>query len=155
MYPPIVSTRLILQSLNADVMNALLRRDTLTAAQMLECEIPADALLNRLPLAMRLEQLRIDASEQPWLLRVMGERTSRTMIGHIGFPARGSGDQKPPHVHAGLRLQLLLPNLRHNSLRDIHRRQSILDTDHRPSFLRNRFDKRIQLCPQRFCVVDF
>ena len=85
MHPPIVSSRLILPSMSADVMNALLSGDTIRAGRLMECDIPADALLDRMPLAMRLEQLRRDAAAQPWLLRAMVERRTGTMVGHIGF----------------------------------------------------------------------
>jgi len=85
MHSPIVSSRLILPSMGADAMNALLGGDTIGAGRLLACVIPADALLDQMPLAMRLEQLRRDAAAQPWLLRAMVERRTGTMVGHIGF----------------------------------------------------------------------
>jgi RimJ/RimL family protein N-acetyltransferase len=36
-------------------------------------------------LALRLEQLEVEPKLQPWLLRAIGLRNSREMIGHIGF----------------------------------------------------------------------
>jgi RimJ/RimL family protein N-acetyltransferase len=85
MHPPIVSSRLILPSMSADVMNALLSRDRIGAGRLLECDIPENIPLDRLPLANRLEQIRGDASAQPWLLRAMVERRTGLMVGHIGF----------------------------------------------------------------------
>jgi RimJ/RimL family protein N-acetyltransferase len=66
-------------------LEALLSGDRVAAARLLECHIPEEAPLDRMPLAMRLAQLRVDASVQPWLLRAMVERASGTMVGHIGF----------------------------------------------------------------------
>jgi len=85
MYPPILSSRLILPSMSLDVMDALQNGDRIGAGRLMECDIPTDVSLDDLPLARRLEQLRVDASEQPWLLRGMVERRTGTMVGHIGF----------------------------------------------------------------------
>ena len=84
-FPPIASSRLLLPSMSLDVMDALQKGDRIGAGRLMECDIPADVSLDQLPLAMRLEQLRDDASVQPWLLRGMVERGTGTMIGHIGF----------------------------------------------------------------------
>jgi [ribosomal protein S5]-alanine N-acetyltransferase len=36
-------------------------------------------------LALRLEQLELDPTSQPWLLRAIGLRSNGEMVGHIGF----------------------------------------------------------------------
>ena len=83
--PSIESKRLSLRSLGIPEMEALLRGDRLTTERLLECTIPDDAALDRMPLAARLDRIRADAAVQPWLLRAMIDRSSRIMIGHIGF----------------------------------------------------------------------
>lgn len=43
-------------------------------------------------LALRLQQLESDPTLQPWLLRAIGFRSSREMVGHIGFHASPGAD---------------------------------------------------------------
>jgi ribosomal-protein-alanine N-acetyltransferase len=43
-------------------------------------------------LALRLEQLDSDPTLQPWLLRAIGHRNSREMVGHIGFHSSPGAD---------------------------------------------------------------
>jgi hypothetical protein len=71
--------------MGAPVLEALLADERGVAARLLECGIPGDLPLERMPLARRLDQLRRDASVQPWLLRAMIDRVSATLVGHIGF----------------------------------------------------------------------
>jgi RimJ/RimL family protein N-acetyltransferase len=71
--------------MGAPVLEALLADERGVAARLLECGIPSDLPLERMPLARRLDQLRRDASVQPWLLRAMIDRVSATLVGHIGF----------------------------------------------------------------------
>lgn len=85
MFPPIESRRLILRTMNVAVLEALLAGDRVAAGRLLDCRIPAEAPLDEMPLAMRLAQLRRDPDHEPWLLRGMIERESKTLIGHIGF----------------------------------------------------------------------
>jgi ribosomal-protein-alanine N-acetyltransferase len=83
--PPIASGRLTLVSLGPLELRALLIGDRHTAGERLHCEIPADLALEEMPLAMRLAQIEADPAVQPWLLRAIVLRESRTMIGHINF----------------------------------------------------------------------
>ena len=85
MLEPILARRLILPALGIPALETLLRGDRGAAGVMLDCHIPADLALTDMPLERRLKQLREDASEEPWLARAMIERSSRTMIGYIGF----------------------------------------------------------------------
>ena len=82
---PVESRRLVLRSMGAPVLEALLADERGIAARLLQCGIPGDLPLERMPLARRLDQLRRDASVQPWLLRAMIDRVSATLVGHIGF----------------------------------------------------------------------
>jgi [ribosomal protein S5]-alanine N-acetyltransferase len=85
MIETIRSRRLVLTSLGIPLLETLLRGDRDAAGKVLDCRIPADLTLDDMPLERRLKQLRADASEEPWLVRAMIDRASRTMIGHIGF----------------------------------------------------------------------
>lgn len=71
--------------MGAPVLEAMLAGDRSGAARLLGCDIPDDLPLESFPLARRLDQLRRDASVQPWLLRAMVDRASGTLVGHIGF----------------------------------------------------------------------
>jgi RimJ/RimL family protein N-acetyltransferase len=81
----IKTSRLLLVSMGAEIMEAFLAEDRLAAARMLGCTIPTDFSLKSMPLAIRLAQLRANPDLEPWLLRAMIDRASGTMIGHIGF----------------------------------------------------------------------
>jgi [ribosomal protein S5]-alanine N-acetyltransferase len=82
---PVESRRLVLRSMGAPILEALLAGQRSAAARLLECDIPGDLPLESMPLARRLDQLRRDSSVQPWLLRAMVDRVSGTLLGHIGF----------------------------------------------------------------------
>lgn len=86
--PSIETPRLSLVPMIPVVLEPLLAGDGSAAARLLGCEIPVELPLKDMPLARRLKQLRADPTEQPWLVRAMIERTSATMIGHIGFHSR-------------------------------------------------------------------
>lgn len=84
-FPPIESRRLVLRSLGVAEIERLLANDRIGGGRLLECHIAEEIPLHEMPLAMRLDQLRQDATVQPWLLRAIIARETRTMIGHIGF----------------------------------------------------------------------
>ena len=93
--PPILSDRLELVSMSPGFIEALMGGDRERAASVIGLRLPASwpeeihHLLNR-----RLEQMRRDPSEQPWLARAMVLRNDdRTVIGNIGFhgPPDGRG----------------------------------------------------------------
>jgi [ribosomal protein S5]-alanine N-acetyltransferase len=81
----IESPRLSLVSMGVPVLEAMLAEDLVAAAGLLRCHIPPDLLLTHIPAARRLRQMYEDPTVQPWLLRAMINRTSGTMVGHIGF----------------------------------------------------------------------
>ena len=85
MIPSIESRRLSLRSMSVRVLETLLADDRAGAGHVLECNILDDLPLDEMPLARRLEQIRRDPSEQPWLLRAIVERVSATMVGHFNF----------------------------------------------------------------------
>jgi ribosomal-protein-alanine N-acetyltransferase len=87
--PPIVTARLDLVSLGPDVLGASLASDRERAAALIDATLPpewpgwAEHVMR-----LRAEQLAIDPSSQPWLLRAIVLREpGRPMVGHIGFHA--------------------------------------------------------------------
>ena len=83
----ISSARLDLVSLPASFLEASLAGDSEAAARWLGVEVPSEWLENRWLIQYRLEQLHLDPSVQPWLLRAVILRQERVMVGHAGFHA--------------------------------------------------------------------
>jgi len=79
------SHRLELVSMGPALLEALLADDRARAAQIGGFQIPDDLILSKRTLEMRLRQTRANAEVQPWLLRAIVIRESRTMCGRIGF----------------------------------------------------------------------
>jgi len=85
--PPILSNRLELVSMSPEFIEALMGGNRERAESVIGLRLPDSwpeeihHLLNR-----RLEQMRRDPSEQPWLARAMVLRNGgRTVVGNIGF----------------------------------------------------------------------
>jgi [ribosomal protein S5]-alanine N-acetyltransferase len=82
------SPRLDLISLSPDFLNASIKGDLESASQLINLVIPNDWLEAKWIMEIRLGQLREDPALEPWLLRAIGLRETRTMIGFIGFHTR-------------------------------------------------------------------
>lgn len=79
------SRRLELIALSADFLNASLRGDLESAARLIDLAIPKDWLEAKWLMEIRLAKLRENSGLEPWLLRAIGLRETRTMVGFIGF----------------------------------------------------------------------
>jgi len=79
------SHRLELVSMGPALLEALLADDRAQAEQIGGFQIPEDLVLSRRTLQMRLRQIHTNPEVQPWLLRAIVIRESRTMCGRIGF----------------------------------------------------------------------
>lgn len=66
-------------------LEASLAGDEAEAARLLELGIPADWFQETELIQLRLGQLRREPALRPWLLRAIGLRQQKRMIGHIGF----------------------------------------------------------------------
>ncbi len=84
------SRRLDLVSMSPVLLGSLLADDPPRAAQIGGFQIPDGLNLRKQLLDMRLRQIRADPEVQPWLLRAIVIRESRTMCGHIGFHSQPS-----------------------------------------------------------------
>lgn len=78
--------------MNADFLRASLRNDMAVVRSILGAFIPADWPADPALLSVRLRQLEGDPALEQWLLRAMVLRSSRTMIGHIGFHTAPGAD---------------------------------------------------------------
>jgi RimJ/RimL family protein N-acetyltransferase len=88
----IESRRLTLISMTPAFLEACLAGDLVAAAHLLGLSVPPEWLQERPLMKIRLDQLRRDPTLQPWLLRAIGLRQERVMIGHIGFHSRPGAD---------------------------------------------------------------
>jgi [ribosomal protein S5]-alanine N-acetyltransferase len=68
-----------------DFLRASLGGDLAEAERHIGLRLPTTWPDLRSILALRLGQLESDPALQPWLLRAVGLRSNREMIGHIGF----------------------------------------------------------------------
>jgi RimJ/RimL family protein N-acetyltransferase len=85
----IQSTRLDMIPMTPEFLQAALDGNQAAAEATIGLTIPTDWLEQPDPwMHIRLEQLRADPGLQPWLLRAIGLRSERLMIGHIGFHTR-------------------------------------------------------------------
>jgi RimJ/RimL family protein N-acetyltransferase len=79
------SPRLELIALSTNFLDASLRDDLETASRFIGFDIPSDWLEAKWLMEMRLAKMREDPALGPWLLRAVGLRETKTMIGFIGF----------------------------------------------------------------------
>ena len=81
----IYSPRLELIALSPDSLNASIRGDLETASHFIGLDIPTEWLEAKWLMEMRLIKMRENPDLEPWLLRAVGLRETKTMIGFIGF----------------------------------------------------------------------
>ena len=81
----ISSDRLDLVSTTPQFLEASIAGDADEASRLLGLAVPPDWFEETWLMQLRLDDLRRDATLQPWLLRAVGLRKTGTMIGHIGF----------------------------------------------------------------------
>ena len=98
----ICSEWLELIPMSADFLRASLRRDTAAAEGLIQASVPMDWPDISDVLAFFLRKLENEPSLEPWLMRGMVLRSSRTMIGHIGFHSAPGADYLQPFSPAGV-----------------------------------------------------
>jgi RimJ/RimL family protein N-acetyltransferase len=81
----ISSPRLDLIALSPDFLNASIRDDLETASKLIGLAVPIEWLEAKWLMDMRLAKMRETPALEPWLLRAVGLRETKTMIGFIGF----------------------------------------------------------------------
>jgi ribosomal-protein-alanine N-acetyltransferase len=79
------SERLDLIPLTPEFLRTSLERDIARSERLLKLSLPPDWPDAPDFLALRLQQLETNASLQTWLVRAIGLRSQRCMVGHIGF----------------------------------------------------------------------
>lgn len=90
--PGIITTkRLDLVEMTPEFLRASLAGDRAAASAVIGLEVPEGWPEVPSLLKLRLQQIENDPRLQPWLLRAIGLRDSRTMVGHIGFHGAPGG----------------------------------------------------------------
>ena len=79
------SPRLDLIALSPDFLSVSIRGDLAAASRFIDLVIPSEWLEAAWLMEMRLAKLREDPALEPWLLRAVGLRETKIMVGFIGF----------------------------------------------------------------------
>jgi RimJ/RimL family protein N-acetyltransferase len=79
------SRRLDLIALSPDFLSASLRSDLESASRLINLEVSPEWLEAKWLMEMRLIKMRENPALEPWLLRAIGLRETKRMIGFIGF----------------------------------------------------------------------
>jgi RimJ/RimL family protein N-acetyltransferase len=91
------SPRLELIALSPHFLKASINDDLKTASQLINLDVPLEWLEAKWLMEMRLAKLRENPALEPWLLRAVGLRETRTMIGFIGFHTLPGPDYLKPY----------------------------------------------------------
>ncbi len=86
------SKRLDLIPLTLAFLQASLQSDSTAAESLLGLTIPSEWFAEQRLIQMRLNDLQQNAALQPWLLRAIGLRQQRVMVGHVGFHTQPGAD---------------------------------------------------------------
>ncbi len=89
--------RLELVSISMEFMQAAAEHDRPRAEGLASFEIPDPWPDWDFVLGIRIKQLQVDAALRPWLLRAMVLRSTRRMVGHIGFHDRAGSEHLKRH----------------------------------------------------------
>lgn len=79
-------------------LQASLTGDLKTASRLIGLEVPNDWPDERWLMEMRLSKMRENPALEPWLLRAIGLRERKTMIGFIGFHSLPGPDYLTPYA---------------------------------------------------------
>jgi RimJ/RimL family protein N-acetyltransferase len=109
------SPRLELIALSPDFLRASLGGDLETASRLVNLSVPRDWLDAKWLMDIRLPKLLSDPALEPWLLRAIGLRKTRTMVGFIGFHSRPGAEYLKPYAPDGVEFgYTIFPDYRKN-----------------------------------------
>ncbi|HEX5942751.1 MAG TPA: GNAT family N-acetyltransferase, partial [Anaerolineales bacterium] len=92
------SPRLELIALSSDFLSLSLRDDLEAASRLIDLSIPRDWLEAKWLMELRLAKIRANPALEPWLLRAVGLRETRAMIGFIGFHTPPGAEYLNPYA---------------------------------------------------------
>jgi RimJ/RimL family protein N-acetyltransferase len=92
------SPRLELVAMSPAFLSASLRDDLDAASRIIDFSVPPEWLETKWLMELRLAKLRANPALEPWLLRAIGLRETRTMIGFIGFHTLPGAEYLDPYA---------------------------------------------------------
>ena len=92
------SPRLDLIALSPDFLSASLGNNLGSASRLIDLSIPPDWLEVKWLMELRLAKIRAEPALEPWLLRAIGLRETRTMVGFIGFHTLPGAEYLNPYA---------------------------------------------------------
>jgi len=96
------SPRLELISLSHDFLQASLQDDLQSASRLIDLSLTRDWLEAKWLMEIRLAQMREDPALEAWLMRAIGLRETRAMVGFIGFHTRPGPDYLKSYAPGGV-----------------------------------------------------
>lgn len=107
------SPRLHLIALSPIFLHASLNDDLETASSFIGLDVPSDWLEAKWLMEMRLDKMLGNPALEPWLLRAIGLRETKTMIGFIGFHTLPGADYLNPYAPGSVEFgYTIFPNYR-------------------------------------------
>ena len=92
------SLRLELISMSPDFLEACLQDDLESASRMIGLSLSREWLGMKWLMELRLKQIRENPLLELWVLRAIGLRETKTMIGHIGFHTLPGAEYLKPYA---------------------------------------------------------
>jgi len=84
--------------MSPDFLGASLKGDLESASHLIGLTVPTDWLEAKWLMEMRLAKLRQDPALEPWLLRAIGLRETKSMIGFLGFHTLPGAEYLNPYA---------------------------------------------------------
>jgi RimJ/RimL family protein N-acetyltransferase len=81
----VVTPRLLLRTMSASFLDASLEDEVLAAETLIGLRVPADWFAEKALMELRREDLENDPAYVDWSLRAIGLRSTREMVGYLGF----------------------------------------------------------------------
>ena len=92
------SPRLELISMSPDFLDACIKNDLESASPTIGLALPPEWPEMKWLMELRLKQMRENPALELWVLRAIGLRETKTMIGHIGFHTLPGADYLKPYA---------------------------------------------------------
>ena len=96
------SPRLELITMSPDFLEACIKGDLESASRMICLVLPPEWLEMKWLMELRLKQMRENPALELWVLRAIGLREAKTMIGHIGFHTLPGAEYLKPYAPDGV-----------------------------------------------------
>ena len=107
------SARLELIAMSPDFLEACLKGELESASQTIGLLIPPEWLEMKWLMELRLKQMRENPVLVPWILRAVGLRETKIMIGHVGFHTLPGAEYLNPYARGSVEFGYsIFPNYR-------------------------------------------